>query len=66
MRLYPVLYRQLPVWQQFDKYDVIELDVRRRPAYKDKSPGELATIFGHLKSGEKSAQNKGNWDVRLD
>ena len=38
VRLYPVAYRLLPRWQQFEKYDRIGVGCVRRPLHKDDRP----------------------------
>jgi len=65
VRLYPVPYRQLPTWQQFEKYDVIEVDVERRAAHKDNRPESWMPILDTLKKIDHVPTNKGNWDARL-
>ena len=66
VRLYPVPYRQLPSSQQFDKYDIIEVDVQRRPAHKDNRPESWQPLLETLKVVGNVPTNKGNWDARLD
>ena len=66
IRLYPVPYRQLPNWQQFEKYDIIEVDVQRRPAHKDNRPESWQPLLDTLKVVGKIGTAKGNWDARLE
>jgi len=65
IRLYPVPYRQLPDWQQFTKYDIIEVDVERREAHKDNRPESWRPLLDTLKKVGQVDTSKGNWDARL-
>jgi hypothetical protein len=64
VRLYPVPYRDLPTFKQFQKYDIIEVQCDRREAHRDDRPESwcprLDTLvhIGHLNTD-------GNWNERL-
>ena len=66
VRLYPVAYRQLRNWQQFEKYDIIEVDVERRPPHKDNRPESWMPFLDTLKKVGRIPTNNGNWDARLE
>jgi len=66
VRLYPVPYRILPHWQQFGKYDIIEVEVERREAYKDNRPESWKPLLETLKKVGHIDTHKGNWDARLE
>ena len=65
VRLYPVPYRDLPHFDQFKKYDVIEVACRRPEAHKDNRPEswkpdlETLRLVGHLNS------EHGQWTQRM-
>ncbi len=66
IRLYPVPYRSLPQWQQFEKYDIIEVDVERRDFHKDNRPESWRPLLDSLKKIGKVETTRGNWDARLE
>jgi hypothetical protein len=65
VRLYPVPYRDLPNYTQFQKYDIVEVTCDRREAHKDNRPEswcprlDTMRITGHL------AVARGDWSERL-
>ena len=65
IRLYPVPYRSLPNWQQFEKYDIIEVDVERPQAHKDNRPESWKPLLDTLRKVGHIDTKKGSWDARL-
>ena len=66
VRLYPVAYRLLPGWQQFEKYDLIEVDCVRRPPHKDDRPESWSPRMETLRNlGKIEINRRGDWSNRL-
>jgi len=56
VRLYPVLFRDLPAEQQFSKYDVLELDVQPSSDYRPESRRPIESTIvtvGHLDTADR-------------
>ena len=66
VRLYPVAYRKLPGWQQFEKYDVIEVDCVRRATHQDDRPESWSPRMESVKKvGHVPVNRSGDWSDRL-
>lgn len=66
VRLYPVRYRDLPLEQRFEKYDIIEVDCVRRPPHKDDRPESWTPRMNTLvKVGQVSVNRPGDWSDRM-
>lgn len=66
IRLYPVPYRDLPGHKQFEKYDIVEVDVIKRDSYKDDRPESWQPLMETMRIVGHVDVKNGNWDARLD